>query len=132
MYSWFVGLFAAVFAAAPLPSASCPNRSPSAGLVASRQCLSCHDGVLAPDVAEAPQIHDGPHGEGGHPVGMSYAAAVARGDAALRSSTDVQRALALPAGNVECVTCHAPGSAAPHQLALPERHSALCFACHRM
>lgn len=118
--------------AAWLSASSTPSTWSSASTAGARSCLACHDGSVAADIDETPRVDDGVTGDHGHPVGIDYRAAWMRNRATLRDPADVARILPLPGGQVECVSCHAPGSADPAQLARPLRQSALCFACHTM
>ncbi len=157
---WII-VAAALSVAAPLhsePRSGCPNRIPAADMTpgesaeravwtnepapaggwlhaaagGTRSCLGCHDGSMAEDIGEVPQLRDGASGEHGHPVDIEYAAAWRQNRATLRDPAEVARILPLPDGRVQCVSCHAPGSGTDGQLSRPLRQSALCFACHTM
>lgn len=84
----------------------------------SMTCLGCHDGLIARDVS-------------GHPIGRSYDAAT-RDDRRLRPRAILPTAVALEDGRVGCISCHDPASTLPARLTMPNRGSALCFACHAM
>ena len=103
----------------------CQLASADRARATARQCLACHDGTVAPAVGEA--ALGGPHGS--HPVDLGYDAAAAR-NRRLHPRFDLSRALALPGGNVACVTCHDGASREPHHTALPMARSAMCLGCH--
>jgi len=84
----------------------------------SMTCLGCHDGLIARDAS-------------GHPIGRAYDAA-ALDDRRLRPRAILPEAVTLEDGRVGCISCHDPASALPARLTMPNRGSALCFACHAM
>lgn len=106
-------LVVCVATATAVATAAGPARGDCALLAAGWQdatvasCLACH--ATSAEVA--------------HPTGMDYAAAAqasARGPSPLRPASDVvARGVLLPAGEVRCVTCHAPTSPWKDHLALP-------------
>lgn len=111
-------------------------------------CLRCHDGTVAKAIGTAglpaatgvnkprfankfnPGVFRSGHGTTDHPVGIPYPN-VAKG---FRPMTTVVAggAVALPAGNVECVSCHDPHnhSGEKHMLVSTIARSALCLTCH--
>lgn len=104
--------------------------------VESRRCLSCHDGVNAPDAAGVAG-----HGTGGyagdprssHPVGVAYKQGwTAAGGARMRPLGLLPREVWLPGGEVSCVSCHNLYDLGPARLAVPIEGSRLCLTCHDM
>ena len=104
-------------------------------------CLRCHDGTVAkatiggankPRFANKfnPGFFRSGHGTSDHPVGIPYPN-VAKG---FRPMTTVVAggAVTLPAGNVECVSCHDPHgqSGEKYMLVSTNARSALCLTCH--
>jgi len=106
-------------------------------------CLSCHDGVIAPDVYTAShatrlarQLGASQLGIGGltgHPIGVAYPVADPRYRpiASLSAGDD---AILLPDDRVQCISCHDPHNAGhqPKMLVKSNRGSRLCLTCHRM
>lgn len=93
-------------------------------------CLACHDATVAPDVGLAPSPdHAGPSAE--HPVRVSYRDAYARNPRAFHLPEQVERTHTLPAGKVECVTCHRPDAAGGWAVATAGPGRKLCGGCHR-
>lgn len=109
---------------------------------ASLLCLSCHDGVIAPDVYTAShatqfaaQFGASKLGAGllsGHPVGIEYPA----NDSTYRPIAAVESAgaIRLPGGRVQCISCHDPHNTGRHDgmLVRPNGGSRLCLSCHRL
>jgi hypothetical protein len=89
----------------------------------SSRCLSCHDGSVAPAVTGT-AVFPGDHGA--HPVSVSYAFAP-RG-VSIRALGPRDARVVLPAGRVECVTCHEGRGRGPHHTVIPPAE--LCASCH--
>lgn len=105
-------------------------------------CLRCHDGTIAretiPVSGERRKAIDNlrtpargrGHGSSDHPVGVPYPSA----DRYYHSPALVERSgeVRLPAGNIECISCHDPHneSGQPHMLVKSNYRSALCLTCH--
>ncbi|MCG3131428.1 MAG: hypothetical protein FLDDKLPJ_02220 [Phycisphaerae bacterium] len=103
-------------------------------------CLGCHDGTVASStigtahamlagVREGFEVPDGFVWRD-HPIGVPYP----QGERGYvpRSRVEADGRIRLPEGRVECVSCHDPHNAAgePYLLAMSNRRSALCLACH--
>lgn len=105
-----------------------PDAAPTCALervdrarTSSATCLTCHDG----SAARAVEVHStGPRSS--HPVGVSYA--LARPALAVRRAGPLDARVVLPAGRVECVTCHAADGAGAHRTVDPA--GGLCGGCH--
>lgn len=82
-------------------------------------CLSCHDGVMAPDSLR-------------HPIGMVYDASPLRRVGTLKPSASLAPSIALEGGRVGCSSCHDLSSSLRSKLVVANTGSALCFACHRL
>lgn len=104
-------------------------------------CLSCHDGLLAPDVFAGSHAATGlPPAEAGgprrslrnHPLGVRYP----DGDAKYQPRTfaEAEGGIKLPGGRVQCVSCHDPHNTARHagMLIRSNERSRLCLSCHRL
>lgn len=101
---------------------------------ASRSCLSCHDGVNAPDASHSSsgQSFSG-FGDRSreHPVGIRYPfSGKTRAGVPLRPASSVPGTVSLAGGVVSCVSCHNLYAADEHRLSVPIEGSQLCFACH--
>jgi predicted CXXCH cytochrome family protein len=109
---------------------------------ASLLCLSCHDGVVAPDVYTATHATGLAHQLGsslvggaglrGHPVGILYPVGDANYQPASRVEADGH--VLLPGGRIQCTTCHDPHNGGRHSglLTRSNERSALCLTCHRL
>lgn len=104
-------------------------------------CLSCHDGLLAPDVFAGSHATSGlpPPVPGGsrrsltnHPLGVRYPI----GDEKFQPAAFAQAngAIKLPNGRLQCISCHDPHNTARHpgMLVRSNERSRLCLACHRL
>ncbi len=109
---------------------------------ASLLCLSCHDGIIAPDV------FDGAHALGwgelaarsfvpvnrltSHPIGVRYPVNDPRFEPPERVTGDGK--IRLPDGRVQCTSCHDPHNTGRHEgmLRKSNRRSRLCLSCHRI
>ena len=112
---------------------------PAAG---TRTCLRCHDGAIANDlVPESTRrstpntFHPGKtttgHGSTDHPVGIAYPS-FERGYHP-PSAVVTEGTVTLPAGKVECISCHDPHDQAKQlsMLVKSNSRSALRLTCHR-
>lgn len=105
-------------------------------------CLSCHDGVIAPDVFTsahgtqwARQTGRSPFGQGGatgHPIGIRYPSASPRYQS--EASVVSDGAIKLPGGRIQCISCHDPHNTERHEGMLVKSNagSRLCLSCHRL
>lgn len=115
----------AVAAAVPAPTAPAPATCTLPAIdrasTPSSACLTCHDGSSASDARH------------GHRFGIDYAGARARPSSDLRPDPQGVNNVLLQAGQVACVSCHAPTSTLPYHLAAPTGGALadrLCSACH--
>jgi len=109
---------------------------------ASLLCMSCHDGVTAKDVYTSTHSMVLSEELGGypapsralssHPIGNEYPLA----DTKYHSISMVQSdgRIKLPAGRVQCTSCHDPHNTERHpkMLVKSNNHSSLCLSCHRI
>lgn len=108
---------------------------------ASLKCVSCHDGVIAPDVFNGAHSmrSDGQLGippvsgqSGGHPVGIRYPDGKSkfRPLAAVLATDGIK----LPDERIQCVTCHDPHNARRIRgfLVTSNDRSRLCLTCHQL
>ncbi len=103
----------------------------------SRSCMSCHDGVNAPD-----PVSDARHFAGrnssidplrSHPVGIPYPTGTSRRQkASFRPVAMLPEEIRLPNGTVGCGSCHNLYAKTRFRLSVPIEDSALCFSCHAM
>ncbi|MCA9254392.1 MAG: cytochrome c3 family protein [Phycisphaerales bacterium] len=105
-------------------------------------CLSCHDGVIAPDVFTsahgtqwARQTNRSPFGNGGatgHPIGIRYPTSSPTYHS--ESSVVADGAIKLPEGRIQCISCHDPHNTGRHDGMLVKSNSGsrLCLSCHRL
>lgn len=105
-------------------------------------CLSCHDGVTAPDVYTSShslmwtgQLGSQQYGSRpltSHPIGAKYPVV----DAKYHSPAEVESdgRMRLPGGRVQCTSCHDPHNTERHpaMLVRSNQRSSLCLACHRL
>ncbi len=88
-------------------------------------CLSCHDGSVARDVA------GGGSWKLSHPVGVPYRVdGIMSADAALRAPGSLDPRVRLIDGRVGCGSCHSPYSRHEALLVMSNTGSRLCLACH--
>lgn len=109
---------------------------------ASLLCLSCHDGTAAPDVFAGSHATTWSDSAGrefgarprltGHPVGVRYPVGL-RGYESPEYVTGIA-GLKLPAGRIQCTSCHDPHNANRHSglLIVGNERSRLCLSCHRL
>lgn len=110
---------------------------------ASLLCLSCHDGIIAPDVYGGSHAMVWSDRAGGgvqpglmrltsHPVGIAYPDNNPKYNPATAVTTDGR--LKLPGGRVQCTTCHDPHNSERHAglLTKSNARSALCLTCHKL
>ncbi|MGE0480248.1 MAG: cytochrome c3 family protein [Phycisphaerae bacterium] len=129
------------------PTATQPVRSYQSAFgeldASSVLCLSCHDGTAAPDVFTGPHAMNGSDRSSGgarpgrarltsHPVGVAYPT----NNPTYHSPESVARdgRIKLPAGRVQCRSCHDPHNTERHagMLVKSNERSRLCLACHRL
>lgn len=113
-------------------------RTPRGGLDReSRSCLSCHDGLNAPDASHSGtgKLAAGwadPRGRS-HPVGVRYSLASSRpATTRLKPPGSLPPTVRLPDGAVSCVSCHDLYAGTPGLLTVPIERSQLCLTCHDM
>jgi predicted CXXCH cytochrome family protein len=100
--------------------------------VETQNCLSCHDGTVAQDVAV--RAGDRPEGShvSSHPVGVPQAPRLGRNSIApMVPATAVNHRVRLFDGNVGCGSCHSLYSKEAKLLVMSNFRSALCLSCHR-
>ncbi len=105
-------------------------------------CLSCHDGVTAPDVytsshslmwtGQLGSQQVGSRPLTSHPIGAKYPLV----DSKYRTAAEVEAdgRVRLPSGRVQCISCHDPHNTERHpsMLVRSNQRSSLCLACHRL
>jgi len=105
-------------------------------------CLSCHDGVVAPDVfsfahavAAATPLGTSWIGSGtltSHPIGVEYP--LVSGTYNSISAVTADGRIKLPNGRVQCISCHDPHNT--HRirgmLVGSNEGSRLCLSCHHL
>jgi predicted CXXCH cytochrome family protein len=98
------------------------------------QCLSCHDGKGASDVAVV--LRNAPLQKKSHvtsfsmdhPLGMEYRRYAASGSG-FKQALEGSR-MTMVNGRVGCLTCHNPLNPERGHLAISDHGSALCLTCH--
>ncbi len=78
-----------------------------------KDCLACHDGMLAGGVG-------GPEGH----IDVYYMAGK-------KFNAALDRRIILIDGRVTCISCHDPYSSEPKRLVMSNHRSRLCLECHR-
>lgn len=114
------------------------SENPESGAIDafSQDCLSCHDGLRASDIAvvyrnspENPRKGKRVSGKD-HPVGMDYADYVASGRGNYKPIAMLNSKMMLINGKVGCLTCHNPLNPEKNHLVMSDFRSALCLTCH--
>jgi predicted CXXCH cytochrome family protein len=116
-----------------------PVPADASGVVASRTCLECHDGVIARTARARDVRAPYPVALGGsaiereritgHPVGMEYSRAWVRRETRLRPAAMLDSAIRLEHGRVGCISCHDLDSPSRARLVRPAGGD-LCLGCH--
>jgi len=104
---------------------------------ASRECLSCHDGVNASDAGHETGLTRGSgylgDKDGNHPIGVPYPRFGKRRDEVpLRPAAALPETVQLPGGFVGCVSCHDLYQPDKNKLSVPIEGSRLCLTCHEL
>ncbi len=98
----------------------------------SRQCLVCHDGMVAADADARPRL-SGEMFSKNHPVGMAYPAhARAADELSLHTEENRDPRVRLFDGIVGCESCHNVYSENRSMLVIDNLGSRLCMACHNL
>lgn len=100
-----------------------------------RMCLSCHDGVSAPDAGHSSMQMGSDYSDRSrnHPVGVRYPfSGKTRAEVPLRAASSVPPTVNLAGGMVSCLSCHNLYASDSQRLSVPIEGSQLCFACHDM
>jgi predicted CXXCH cytochrome family protein len=118
------------------PESPGDDQTPTAPDAASRTCLGCHDGSVAPGAADA-SVPDDPatglrrrvHAPIGvsHPIGVAYV--LDRGPA-LRAGGPLDPRIRLFDNRVGCGSCHSPFAGGEALLVMSNVASRLCLGCH--
>ncbi|GAB4170157.1 MAG: hypothetical protein Tsb0017_26160 [Geothermobacteraceae bacterium] len=98
------------------------------------ECLQCHDGSIGPDAgydfdAGSPLSLSMRHRQRSHPIGIDYREKALR-DRELRPPEQLPRQISLIDGKIGCTSCHNIYSNLPDMVAMTQRDSDLCRACH--
>jgi predicted CXXCH cytochrome family protein len=101
----------------------------------SRNCLSCHDGLVAHDVKVDYRNAPGTKiksfdGTKEHPIGMNYAAYSAMDSHSYKPAAAYNSKMIFVNGRVGCLTCHNPLNPEKSHLVMSDFRSALCLTCH--
>lgn len=103
---------------------------------ASRDCLTCHDGLNASDAGHETGMNRGSgYGDKGrnHPIGVLYPRFGKRlVEVPLRPAAALPATVQLPGGMVSCVSCHDLYQPDKNRLSVPIEGSSLCLTCHDM
>jgi predicted CXXCH cytochrome family protein len=102
----------------------------------SRDCLSCHDGVVAGNVhvmyRNTPgQKTNSYDGKSVHPIGMNYAAYAAMDPLDYKPAPAFNSKMIFVNNRVGCLTCHNPMNPEEKHLVMSDYRSALCTTCHK-
>ena len=92
------------------------------------ECLTCHDGVLAPKVS--PCLATVCLFRGTHPVARPYPPPYKSEEFAQREEAE-QLGIRFINGGIDCISCHDLHNAGRYHLRIGTDGSQLCFACHR-
>ncbi len=115
------------------------RRGPGNGTLS---CFRCHDGTVADSIvpgaprrrfanAQHPGLFTAAHGRSDHPVGVEYP--LRPRDYRPATTVLADGTVTLPAGRVECMSCHDPHASAgiDKMLVMSNARSALCLTCHK-
>jgi len=122
---------------------------------ASRLCLSCHDGTvalgalygfdpgsnvipMAGGITRLPATRASNLGGAGgrdltndHPISFPYTSELAHGNGQLKAPSELNQAIRLEQGQLQCTSCHSPHRNPYGKfLVLDNTNSALCVSCH--
>ncbi len=92
-------------------------------------CIGCHDGSIGRSADFSFGSGIWRHNMGSHPIGVSYQKSRMRAGG-LRPIARLNKKLQLFDGKVGCGTCHDMYSKVPMKLAVSNKNSELCLACH--
>ena len=93
----------------------------------SLECLTCHDSSIA--VSKEIGMGAWSHRTGGeHPIGIAYMEAYRKGG--FNHPSTFKKYIKLYGGKVGCGSCHNMYSKEKYDLAIDNKGSALCMACH--
>lgn len=98
---------------------------------ASRQCLACHDGMIAADAGAGLRLSSTMFSTN-HPVGMEYPSDLAAGRLSLHTRDTRDARIRLVDGVVGCSSCHSLYSDHRRLLVIDNDESQLCMACHNL
>ncbi len=102
---------------------------------ASRNCLTCHDGLNASDAGHETGLSRSLANLGekdrNHPIGVLYPQfGKRRAEVPLRPAAALPATVQLPGGMVSCVSCHDLYQPDRNRLSVPINDSRLCLTCH--
>ena len=102
----------------------------------SRNCLTCHDGGHARDIAVDYRNTPGTKivsfdGTKQHPIGMDYSAYVDRDLKNYKPVSAFNSKMIFVKGRVGCLTCHNPLNPEKSHLVMSDYRSTLCLTCHK-
>ncbi|HWR59390.1 MAG TPA: cytochrome c3 family protein [Thermodesulfovibrionales bacterium] len=92
----------------------------------SNQCLACHNGVNAKNIASGLPGCFCPEEQTGHPIGVQYETSGKK----TKVLKHLDKSVKLYNGKLGCGTCHEPYSKNSKMLVIPNTGSALCLMCH--
>ena len=101
----------------------------------SRDCLSCHDGLVT-DAVKVNYRNTPGHrtnkydGKAEHPIGMDYSAYSAMDPTNYKPAPAFNSKMIFVNGRVGCLTCHNPLNPEKTHLVMSDYRSALCQTCH--
>lgn len=98
----------------------------------SLECLTCHDGTIAPDTRGSTKgVGKNIHND--HPISFVYDLLLAFQDGGLNNPSNKNVSALLFNGKVQCTSCHDVHNSvdAPrYLLVMPNSYSDLCLTCH--
>ncbi|RJQ13287.1 MAG: hypothetical protein C4560_14460 [Nitrospiraceae bacterium] len=101
----------------------------------SKECISCHGGVLGKNavfgLGSGVWTHDDPTHS--HPIGVDYEESrTERKDAKLKPMSMIDKRIIFFDGKIGCGSCHNVYSESQMSLVMSNKGSSLCLACHEL
>jgi len=94
-----------------------------------KTCLTCHDGIIAPNISVCSKASCLLDSASSHPVFKKYPPA-GKEDNFYPTAMVEAAGIRLKNGEVSCISCHNLMNGQPFHLVMENIHSRLCMSCH--